>query len=492
MAHYVTSVGMEVHAELLTRRKMFCDCAVAFGGEPNSRVCPVCLGLPGALPVPNRIAIEFVLKTALALNCTLAMDSIFHRKNYFYPDLPKGYQVSQYGETNPIGYHGYLEIPAVGGGMKRIRIRRVHLEEDTGKLMHLPNGGSGVDYNRAGVPLMEIVTDFPPDIQDPEEAKEYLVQLRQILLYLGVCDGKMEQGSLRCEPNISVRLVGSETYGTKSELKNLNSFRSVQLGVAFETRRQIAVVEGGGTVLQETRGWNDATEASFAMRTKEAENDYRYFPDPDLVPMRFTDAQVDSMRADLPELPLAKQVRLRESFGLSDYDAGLLVSDRDWAAFFETAASGGADPKLICNWMNSDFARMLNEAGQQVPPQFGHETHDKPLTKISPDHLVELVKLIGDGTISGKIGKDVFAEAFETGQMPAAIVAAKGATQISDTDSLRAMIREVIAAQPLEVEKVRSGQGSVIGFLVGQVMKKSQGRANPGLVQTLLREELDS
>src|SRR5437763_7244110 len=344
MPEYVASSGMEVHAELLTHSKMFCRCPVAFGGEPNTRVCPVCLGLPGSLPVPNHHAIELVLKTAVALNCTVAMRSIFHRKNYFYPDLPKGYQISQYGETNPLGYGGYLDIPHGKNGTKRVRIRRVHLEEDTGKLMHLPAGGSGVDYNRAGVPLMEIVTDFPPDIECAEEAKDYLSTLRNILLYLRVCDGKMEEGSVRCEPNISVRPKGTETLGTKTELKNLNSFHSVQLGVEFELRRQIAVLQEGGAVLQETRGWNEQRESSFVMRRKETENDYRYFPDPDLVPMVFEEREIEDLKRGLPELPMAKASRYQKEFSLSEYDAGVLVSDFERAQFFEETVKLGGEP----------------------------------------------------------------------------------------------------------------------------------------------------
>src|SRR5580692_1948766 len=379
MSNFVASVGMEVHAELATRSKMFCRCPVAFGGEPNTRVCPICLGLPGTLPVPNHAAIEAVLRTALALNCTIAMSSIFHRKNYFYPDLPKGYQVSQYGETNPLGYDGYLEIPTADGGIKRIGIRRVHLEEDTGKLMHLPSGASGIDYNRAGVPLMEIVTEFPPDITNPEDAREYLVALRQILLYLGVCDGKMEEGSLRCEPNISVRIEGAETYGTKTELKNLNSFRSVGLGVGFEVRRQIAVLEVGGTVIQETRGWNEQKESSYLMRVKESENDYRYFPDPDLVPMAFEESYIEDLRNALPELPLAKQRRYREDLGLSAYDASVLCADVEWSKAFEACVALGADPKLACNWMNGELARFLKENDKNIQE-----------TLVKPGHIVDI------------------------------------------------------------------------------------------------------
>jgi len=480
MPNFIASVGMEVHAELQTNSKMFCRCPVAFGGEPNTRVCPVCLGLPGSLPVPNGAAIEMVLRTALALNCKIAMDSIFHRKNYFYPDLPKGYQVSQYGEANALGYEGYLEIPTSAGGTKKIHIRRVHLEEDTGKLMHLPNGGSGVDYNRAGVPLMEIVTEFPPDISNPEEAKEYLVQRRNILLYLGVCDGKMEEGSLRCEPNISIRPEGAEQLGTKVELKNLNSFRAVQLGVEYEVNRQAKANEAGETIRQETRGWNEQKLQSFTMRVKETENDYRYFPDPDLPPMHFEQPYIDDIRAGLPELPLAKARRYAESYGLSDYDCSLLVADKDWAKFFEEAVSAGGDPKAICNWMNSDFARMLNETGTTAKG-----------SNISPIHLVELTKLISQGVISGKIAKDVFAESFQSAKSPSEVVKEKGLTQISNRGEIEATVKAVVDSHPEIVAKYRAGQTAVAGFLVGQVMKQSGGRANPGIVQQLVGEALE-
>lgn len=479
MPNYVPSIGMEVHAELSTRTKMFCRCEVAFGGEPNTRVCPVCLGLPGALPVPNRKAIELVLRTALALNCTIAMKSIFHRKNYFYPDLSKGYQISQYGETNPLGFYGYLEIPKPDGSRKKIRIRRVHLEEDTGKLMHLPSGGSGVDFNRSGVPLMEIVTDFPPDIQDHEEAKEYLVQLRQILLYLGVCDGKMEEGSLRCEPNISVRLETQESLGTKTELKNLNSFRAVQLGSQFEIRRQIASLEQGIAVAQETRGWDEKKEASFLMRIKESENDYRYFPDPDLEPMVFDEAYIEKLRSELPELPLARQERYATKLGLTPYDAQWLVSDLVSANYFDEAVQLGGDPKALVNWMSSDFSKRLNETGL-----------DFSQSKVSPAHLVELTKLVSEGTINGKVGKEIFDSVFDTGDAPSAIVARTGKTQVSDRGEIERWVAEVLTENPDVVAKFAAGQTSVKGFLVGQAMRKSQGRAKPELVQAVLEEKL--
>ncbi|HLK13675.1 MAG TPA: Asp-tRNA(Asn)/Glu-tRNA(Gln) amidotransferase subunit GatB [Fimbriimonadaceae bacterium] len=480
MSNYVASVGMEVHAELATRSKMFCRCPVGFGGEPNTRVCPICLGLPGTLPVPNQAAIEAVLRTALALNCTIAMNSIFHRKNYFYPDLPKGYQVSQYGETNPLGYDGYLEIPSADGSLKGVKIRRVHLEEDTGKLMHLPSGASGIDYNRAGVPLMEIVTEFPPDITNSEEAREYLVALRQILLFLGVCDGKMEEGSLRCEPNISVRLDGSDAYGTKTELKNLNSFRSVGLGVGFEVRRQVAVLEAGDRVVQETRGWNEQKEASFTMRVKEAENDYRYFPDPDLVPMAFEEGYIASLRKALPELPLAKQRRYSDVYGLSAYDAGVLCADVKWAGTFEECVRLGADPKLACNWMTGEWARFLNETGQEI---------DKSLVK--PAHIVDIINLVSTGTINGKTAKTVFAETFKSGRAPSDLVKESGATQISDASAVAGFVRDVLASHQDVVVKYKNGQTNVTGFLVGQVMRASGGRAKPELVQAAVRKALE-
>lgn len=480
MREYTASIGMEVHAELATESKMFCRCPVAFGGSPNTRTCPVCLGLPGALPVPNRKAIEMVVRTALALHCSIAMRSVFHRKNYFYPDLPKGYQISQYGETNPLGFHGYLEIPKTDGGTRRVHIRRVHLEEDTGKLVHLSEGGSGVDYNRAGTPLMEIVTEFPPDLETPEEAKEYLAQLRSVLLYLGVCDGKMEEGSLRCEPNISVRPAGSEGFGTKSELKNLNSFRSVQLGIHFETARQIALLERGESVRQETRGWSEQKSESFAMRVKEEENDYRYFTDPDLAPMVFDEAWVQGLREALPELPRAKAQRYEREFGLSPSDAERLVADREWAEFFEEAVALGGEPKPLCNWMNSDFAKRLNDAGLSARQSL-----------VSPSHLVDLTRLVSSGKVSGKMGKELFDDSFASGRMPSEIAAQKGASQLSDRSALLALVQEVLQENPQIVAKYLDGQTGVRGFLVGKVMERSQGRANPTIVQELLSEKLD-
>lgn len=491
MPEYVVSVGMEVHAELQTQSKMFCRCPVGFGGMPNTRVCPVCIGLPGSLPVPNKKAIEMVLKTALALNCKIPTDSVFHRKNYFYPDLPKAYQVSQYGETNPIGYHGYLEIPDRQGGSKRIKIRRVHLEEDTGKLLHLPGSGSGIDYNRAGVPLMEIVTDFPPDIESPDDAKEYLFQLRQLLIYLGVCDGKLEQGSMRCEPNISIREKGSETYGTKTELKNLNSFRSVQLGVTFEGERQAAVLARGEKVEQETRGWNEANETSFLMRKKESEQDYRYFPCPDLIPMHFTEEHIESIRAQLPELPLAKMQRYQDDLGLSAYDAGLIINDLTATAFFEEVLALGAEPKAACNWFSSEFTRLLKESGQVII----RDPHDDPEliheTVIKPSHIADTLKAIQDGTISGKLGKQIFEEAFKSGDSIASIIESQGLTQITNEAEIEQAVREVLAESPKQLEQYRSGKETLFGYFVGQTMKKTGGRANPQVTQGIIKRLLD-
>jgi aspartyl-tRNA(Asn)/glutamyl-tRNA(Gln) amidotransferase subunit B len=485
MPNYIPSVGMEVHAELDTHSKMFCRCKVAFGGEPNTRVCPICLGMPGTLPVPNRAAIQMVLKTSLALNCKIAMHSVFHRKNYFYPDLPKGYQVSQYGETNPIGYHGWLEIPAKNGGTKRIHIRRVHLEEDTGKLMHLPTGGSGIDYNRAGVPLMEIVTGFnpetgKPDISDPDEAKEYLSQLRQILLYLGVCNGKMEEGSLRCEPNISVRKETSDHLGVKTELKNLNSFRSVQLGVDYEVARQIQELEQGGQIYQETRGWNEEKNQSFVMRIKETEQDYRYFPDPDLLPLCFDHDEVEEVRRALPELPLAKQLRYERDMGLTTKEAAEIVDDLEWADYFEEGVKLGADPKQFFNFMRSELAMRLNSDGLSSRQ-----------SKVTPGHIVDLLNVLNRKTINSKQAKEIFATMYGDGRMPTQIVAESGASQISDGESVRPLVKEVLKTYPDVVSKYKSGQVGVKGYLVGQVMRLSKGRANPELVQELVAEELD-
>jgi aspartyl-tRNA(Asn)/glutamyl-tRNA(Gln) amidotransferase subunit B len=472
--NYEPVIGMEVHAELLTQSKMFCGCSTQFGAPANSQCCPVCLGLPGSLPVPNCAAVELVLRTALALDCEINRHSIFHRKNYFYPDLPKAYQISQY--DIPIGINGHLDI-RVNGASRRIRIRRVHLEEDTGKLFHAEPETSFVDYNRSGVPLMEVVTE--PDIHSADEAREYLIALRQLLLYCGVCDGKMEQGSLRCEPNISIRPFGVEELGTKVELKNLNSFRAVHLGVQAEVARQEEALRAGTELVQETRRWDDVRGVTAPMRTKEFAHDYRYFPEPDLVPLAFDDTWIEAGRSGLPELPAARRQRLIDAHGLPEYDATILTEDQAVASFFDAAVAAGGDPKAVSNWTMGEFLRLLNATGQ-TPNE----------ANLSPAGLVEMLKLIEAGTISAKIAKSIFEEMFTTGKSAAALVQEKGLTQISDEGELVAIVEQVLGENPPLVAQIRGGNEAPFKFLVGQVMKATRGRANPEAVNRLLREKI--
>lgn len=474
MSDYEPVIGMEVHAELLTESKMFCDCSAHFGGDPNSRVCPVCLGLPGSLPVPNKKAVEYVMRAALALNCEINEYSIFHRKNYFYPDMAKNYQISQY--DYPIGKNGWIDI-TVGDETKRIRIRRVHLEEDTGKLTHIGGNESLVDYNRSGLPLMEIVTEA--DIHSAEEAREYLVRLRAILTYLGVNDGKMEEGSLRCEPNISVRPKGTHKLGTKTELKNLNSFRAVYRGVDYEIQRQTDVLDDGGKIIQETRRWDDFRGVTVTMRVKEFEQEYRYFPDPDLIPMDLNKAWIEEQRAALPELPDQKQARFVGDYGLSPVDAAILTDTREFAEYFEQAVKLFPDARTVANWMQGDFMKALNSAGIDITE-----------SKVKPADLAKLLELIKDGTISGKIAKSVFDEMFASGKSPQEIVKSKGMTQITSEVELYPVVDQVIAENQDAVQKILAGDDKAIGFLVGQIMKYTQGRANPGIVNKLLRDRL--
>lgn len=474
MIEYEPVIGMEVHAELLTESKMFCGCSADFGGEPNSRTCPVCLGLPGSLPVPNKKAVEFVMRTALALNCRISEFSNFHRKNYFYPDLPKNYQISQY--DNPIGKYGWIDI-TVDGVTKRIGIHRVHLEEDTGKLIHMESDDSLIDYNRSGVPLMEIVSEA--DIRSADEAREYLVRLRAILTYLGVNDGKMEEGSLRCEPNISIRPKGTEKFGTKTELKNLNSFKAVYRGVDYEIERQNQVLEDGRKVIQETRRWDDTRGVTASMREKEVEQEYRYFPDPDLVPMNFSKEFIEEQRSALPELPEAKKERLIREYGLPAYDAEFMTNTGAFADFFEETVKSYPEPKVVSNWMMGDLSKLLNSAGMDIAE-----------SKLRPGSLAAMLKLMDNGTISGKIAKMVFEEMFETGKFPEEIIKAKGMTQITSDAELYPIIDQVIEENPRIVEDFLGGKEKSFGFLVGQVMKYTQGRANPQTVNNLLRERL--
>jgi len=474
MAEYEPVIGIEVHAELLTESKMFCDCSADFGGAPNSRTCPVCLGLPGSLPVANKKAVEYVIRTALALNCEITEHSIFHRKNYFYPDLPKNYQISQY--DNPIGRNGWIDI-TVDGETKRIGIRRVHLEEDTGKLIHAGGDESLIDYNRSGVPLMEIVSEA--DIRSADEAREYLIRLRAILTYLGVNDGKMEEGSLRAEPNISLRPKGTEKFGTKTELKNLNSFRAVYRGLDYEIERQSRVLEEGGKIVQDTRRWDDVRGVTASMRSKEFEQEYRYFPDPDLVPMHFAREFVEEQRRALPELPEAKKERFIRDYGLPPYDAEILTNTRAFADFCEETVKAFNEPKTVSNWMMGDFTRMLNAAGIEVTE-----------SKVKPADLAGMLRMMSEGMISGKIAKSVFEEMFETGKSPEEIVKAKGMTQITSEAEIYPIVDRVIAENPRIVQDFLGGKEKSFGFLVGQVMKYTQGRASPEVVNRLLRERL--
>jgi aspartyl-tRNA(Asn)/glutamyl-tRNA(Gln) amidotransferase subunit B len=470
---------MECHAELLTESKMFCGCRNAFGGEPNTRCCPVCMGMPGSLPAMNELAVEHVLRTALALNCQINRDARFDRKNYFYPDLPKGYQISEY--DNPIGVRGWLDIETENGA-KRVHIRRVHLEEDTGKLFHIPGdeAESFVDLNRSGVPLMEIVTDFPPDIHSSEEGRAYLLKLRAILTYIGVCDGKMEEGSLRCEPNVSIRPKGSDTFGTKTEIKNLNSFRAVQKGIEYEVARQAERLERGERIVQETRGWSEAKQATFSQRSKEVEQEYRYFPEPDLVPLAISHEWIEQIRATMPELPDARKARFLSEYGLPAYDAAFLTDTRALADYFEETARAGGDAKAAANWIMGDLARLLNAAGKEITE-----------SPISPASLAAMIRLIADGTISGKIAKTLIEAMFATGKAPAAIVEEKGWKTITDTGAIAALVEKVLAANPNIVADIREkGLVQKKGFLVGQVMKESQGKADPKEVNRLIDEHL--
>lgn len=481
MTEYEPVIGMEVHVELQTQSKMFCGCRVDFGGEPNTRCCPVCLGLPGSLPVVNKRAIELMSRAALALNCSIAPQCIFHRKNYYYPDLPKNYQISQY--DNPLGSHGYVEILSAGR-TKKIAVRRVHMEEDTGKLLHVEGNRSYVDYNRSGVPLMEIVTLNPPpegldQIESAEEAREYLQRLRQILLYLGVSDVKMEEGSMRCEPNISIRPRGRTELGVKTEIKNLNSFRAVYLGVDYEIKRQEKVLREGGTVVQETRRWDDLRGVTASMRSKEFEQQYRYFPDPDLVPMRFTPEWIESLRADIPELPISRVRRFEHDYGVARADAEALTDTRELADFYESTARCSRDPKAVANWFTGELLRLMNATGTPVSG-----------TKLTPESVCALLDMIADGAVNRNTAKAVFEEMFATGRTADEIVREKGLEQVTDTSAIEAAVDAVIAANPSEAERFRSGEDRLMGWFVGQVMRETKGKANPQAVNSLLRLKL--
>ena len=483
MTEYEAVIGLECHVELSTRTKMFCSTPNGFGGEPNTRVCPVCLGHPGTLPVPNRQAIEYTTKIALALGCEIAPRSLFHRKNYFYPDMPKNYQISQY--DLPVGTGGHLDIE-VGGEPRRVGMDRVHLEEDTGKTVHASTTGRIADadyaledYNRAGVPLVEVVSS--PDMRTPEEARAYLTELRGLLETLGVSDVRMEEGSLRCDANVSLRAAGATELGTKVEIKNMNSIRSVERAVRYEIERQSEALDRGEALVQETRHWDENRGTTSPLRSKEFAFDYRYFPEPDLPPLVPDEEWIEKLRAELPELPAARRRRFVEEYGLEPAAARLVGGSAEWAGFFEEAVSLGADPRAAANWMTGDIAALLRERATGLRD-----------TALQPRHLADVDALVRGGTISTAGAKQVVAEALESGADAERIVEARSLAQISDESALLAFVDEVIAENPVPVEQFRGGKESAIGFLVGQLMKKSKGAANPQEAQRILRQRLSS
>lgn len=468
-------IGLEVHAQMLTNSKMFCGCSTKFGSEPNTQTCPVCTGMPGALPVMNKKALEFAIKTGLAMNCKISSYSRFARKNYFYPDLPKNYQISQY--ELPLCENGFIEI-TVDGKKRRIGIARIHIEEDAGKSIHEGGNYSLVDLNRAGVPLMEIVSE--PDIRTPREAAEYMRKLRTILRYLGVCDGNMEQGSLRCDANVSVRPAGSRQLGIKTEIKNINSFKFVEKALEYEIERQIRILQEGGRIIQETRLWNSEAGRTVSMRTKEEAHDYRYFPEPDLVPIVVDEDFIEEIRACLPELPDEKRERFISDYGLPEYDADFLVSERAMAEWFEEAVRLGGQPKAVSNWIQGDLMRLLKEEDKII--------EECPL---KPEQLVGMLKLIDNDTISGKIAKTVFEEMYKSGKAAEDIIKEKGLVQISDISFIEEVVDEIIQKNPAEVDRYNAGEEKLFGFFVGQVMKATKGKANPKIVNEILKKRLN-
>lgn len=476
---YEIVIGLEIHTELKTNSKIFCGCSTKFGSEQNTNVCPVCLGLPGVLPVINEKVVEFAIRAGVALNCEILPFSKFDRKNYYYPDLPKNFQTSQY--DLPIAVNGHLDIE-VNGETKRIGITRIHMEEDAGKLVHSgatinSSDYALVDYNRTGVPLLEIVSE--PDLRSPEEAKAYLEKVKAILEYLDVSDCKMEEGSLRCDANISLRPRGQTTLGTKAEIKNLNSFRSVQRGLEYEVARQEDLLDDGGRVIQETRTWDENKGVTASMRSKEQAHDYRYLPEPDLVPIVVDPARVAEIRANLPELPDARKQRLMDDCGLSDYDASIITASKAMADYFDQSITYKADAKVVANWLMGEVSKHLNNESITIL--------ECPVT---PQQLTGLLALIEKGTISNKIAKTVFEEMWVSRKDAEVVVKEKGLVQISDTSEIVAIVDGVIAANPQSVADFKAGKEKAIGFLVGQIMKQTKGRANPDMVNTLLRERL--
>ena len=472
---YEAIIGLEVHAQLLTKSKIFCNCSTKFGAQPNSHVCPVCMGMPGILPVLNKKVVEFALKMALATHCRINFYSVFARKNYFYPDLPKGYQISQY--EHPLAEDGWVEIE-VNGQKKQIGILRIHMEEDAGKLMHDPHKPiSYVDFNRTGVPLIEIVSK--PDIRTPEEGVAYLKKLRSILRYLEICDGNMEEGSFRCDANISLRLVNAEKFGVRTELKNMNSFKHVQRALAYEIERQRSILEQGGSVVQETRLWDETKNITRSMRGKEEAHDYRYFPDPDLMPVVIDKKWIEEIEKTLPELPDVKKERFKQVYGLPEYDAEVLTSEKELAEYFERVVKWGSDAKLASNWLMSEVLRKLNQEKQEITA-----------CPITPKDLAELLQLIQKGTISGKIAKVVFEEMYSSGKPASQIVREKGLVQITDQAVLEKIAQKIIESYPKEVDQYKAGKEKLLGFFVGQMMKQTKGKANPQLVNKIFKKLL--
>jgi aspartyl-tRNA(Asn)/glutamyl-tRNA(Gln) amidotransferase subunit B len=469
-------IGLEVHAQLRTTTKIFCSCSTAFGAPPNTHTCPVCLGMPGVLPVLNKKVVEYTLRMALATHCAVAGESRFARKNYFYPDLPKGYQISQY--ELPIAHGGHIDIE-LNGSTQRIGITRIHMEEDAGKLGHDPDRPiSMVDYNRTGVPLIEIVSE--PDIRSPEAAGAYLRQLRSIVRYLRICDGNLEEGSFRCDANVSIRPRGTETLGTRTELKNLNSFKHVEKAIRYEISRQKETIADGADVVQETRLWDPEKNKTSSMRGKEEAHDYRYFPDPDLLPLVIDDQWIQSIQTSLPELPDQKKERFTREYELPSYDAGLLTSERELADYFEACVRSFPNAKQVSNWIMGSLLGLLNAEGKTIES-----------SPISAADLAQLLALIDQGTISGKIAKSVFEEMAQTGKPPETIVNEKGLVQITDAGAIDEVVSKVIAGCPTEVEAYKKGKTKLLGFFVGQVMKETRGKANPKLVNELLKKSLE-
>jgi len=472
---FETVIGLEVHAQMLTDTKIFCNCSTKFGSAPNSHACPVCLGMPGVLPVLNKKVVEYGMKMALATNCKINPSNSFARKNYFYPDLPKGYQISQF--AYPLAEHGSILLE-IDGEKKKIGITRIHMEEDAGKLIHDENNPSSyVDLNRTGVPLIEIVSE--PDMRSPTEAADYLKRLHEILVYLEICDGNMEEGSFRCDANVSIRPMGQKEFGTRAELKNMNSFRNVQRALEYEVKRQQYLVENGQKIVQETRLWDDAQGVTNAMRSKEEAHDYRYFPDPDLVPIMVDEAWIARIREELPELPLAKRERFVKEYQIPTYDAGVLTADKALALYYEDVVKLCGKPKQASNWVMGDVLRFLNE-----------EKRDIRQCPITAQSLADMITLIEEGAISGKMAKDVIDDMYKTGKPPQDIIKEKGLVQITDEGELAKTITAIIEASPNQLKDYRDGKEKLFGFFVGQVMKATQGKANPQLVNDLLKKIL--